>query len=245
MTFDWLDDTRPFTDVAGAPARFVVRQVTDVYFRIETPFWYRPPTGGEPIEVTDETLGPTDFASIPGYMSWFVSRFGRHTPAALLHDQLVKPTMAPRDRVIADRVFLSTMDELNVPPVRGRVMWSAVALATRWCMRPWGQVGVALWALGVITGTSLLLWGIATATWWVAALALAGPFAGAFLWGRQYWAGVIGGYALWIVAVPSLSALGVYYGVYWPLEQVVRVVRSRLPSNRAEPVPGPPSYKAA
>jgi hypothetical protein len=34
-------------------------------------------------------LGETDLASIPSFLGWFARRHGRHTPAALLHDQLI------------------------------------------------------------------------------------------------------------------------------------------------------------
>ena len=51
-------------------------------------------------------------------MSWFVSRYGRHTPAALVHDELVTDGMEFEARKRADRVFLQMLDDLDVPPCR-------------------------------------------------------------------------------------------------------------------------------
>ena len=245
MPFTWMSATRPFVNENGAePARFVLEQVADAKFRLREPFRYEPP-GGESIAVTDDALGDTDFASIPPYMTWFVNRTGRHTAAALVHDQLVTRDMPTAERVEADRTFLTAMDELEVPPVRGRVMWTATVLATRISARPWGLLGIIVWGVCAVTGTWLLVNGIADGNWGAVALALLGPLVTCPLWGRQYWAGVVGGYALWVVAVPALSALGAYYLVYWPIEQLVRFGRKLIPANRHEELPGPTTYKAA
>ena len=86
--------------------------------------------------------------------------------------------------------------------------------------------------------------GIASANALAIAIAVVGPFVGAILWGRQYWAGVIAGYAVWLVAVPSLASL-IGFAAYWLVEQAVRLIRKVLPRNRGKPLPGPPTYKAS
>ncbi len=245
MTFTWMGDTRPFLDEQGnLPARFVIEQVDDNGFRLRESFGYKP-VDGEAVAVTDDALGVTDFASIPSYMTWFVNRTGRHTPAALLHDQLVRADTPTAERVDADRTFLAAMDALGVPPVRGRVMWSATALATRVTARPWGLVGIIVWALCAFAGTWLLVQGVTHQNGEQVAVALLGPLVTCPLWGRQYWAGVVGGYALWVVLVPAGTAIGAYYLIYWPIEQLVRLGRKLIPANRHEELPGPSTYKAA
>lgn len=253
MAFSWTEDTMPFTadETGRVPARFVLEQVGDREFCLVDSFYYR--TKNETfIKVTRASLGRTDLASVPLPLAWFVRSAGRHTPAALVHDQLVFAGMESRDRVAADREFRNAMDALDVPPVRSRVMWSAVTAVTRAGMRPWGLAGLVLWVLASALGTIMLGVGIATAAPVMVVAALAAPLVAAGLWGRQYWAGVIGGYAVWLVAVPAVTSVGMFYGVYWPVEQLVRFGRriGRSVPGRQQPakgdsIPGPMSYRRA
>ena len=240
----WLTHTEPFSelDQPESPAAFVVEQVADRVFRIplDRGFQYNPP-GEAPIRVTQETLPTTDFASIPSYMSWFVSRYGRHTPAALVHDQLVIDDMPAADRVRADRRFLEMMDSLDVPPVRSRVMWSAVSLATRWHGSTSARIGILVWGVAAAAGISLLTYGIATLHGLAILVALVLPAIAALLWGSQYSAGLIGGYALPIVVLPAAASM-LGYGSYWLIESVVRLARKVLPHNRRKDLPRPVAF---
>jgi hypothetical protein len=70
----------------------------------------------------------TDFASVPRVAVWLIPRFGRFTPAAILHDWLVNDgirggLISPVD---ADGVFRRVMRELGVPPVRRWLAWAGV-----------------------------------------------------------------------------------------------------------------------
>jgi hypothetical protein len=243
--FDWLGDTQPFTSSDGlVPAQFVLEQVGDETFKIQQPFFYLPEGAREPIEISDSTLPDTDFASIPFYLSWFVSRHGRHTPAVLLHDMMITSKTLPAERVEADRLLRDVLKACYVPPVRTHVMWSGACLATRCTMGAVGIAGVVLWALAALAGTGAFVSGIASTNLWLVLAGAIGPFIGAVFWGRQYWAGVIGGYGLWLIGLPAIASL-LGYGAYWVAEQAVRLVRRLLPSNKAKPLPGPPSYKAA
>ncbi len=248
MRWNWQRDTTPFEDDhGGLPAKFVIRQVDDAWFTLHEPFLYQNKDGTR-LKVDAATMGKTDLASVPWFMGWFVSRYGRHTPAALVHDQL---TPERRDsgyieaRRNADRVILQAMDATEVPPVRSRVIWTAVVLATRWADRPWGLVSVLAWAATAIAGTVwLVAMAVALSPWLLAALL--GPFVGALLWGRRdYWAGVVAGYAIWAVALPALASILVHYIIYWPLERLIQLGRSLLPHNKREDLPGPVSYKEA
>jgi Protein of unknown function (DUF1353) len=241
----WLDHTEPFSSV-GDPeeqASFVFEQITDNEFRSPYGFGfqYNPCGEGEPIVVTRDTLESTDFASIPRYMSWFVSRHGRHTPAALVHDRLVTPHMSFAERRRADRLFVEMMDDLEVPPVQSRVMWAAVTLATRAVGTRLSLAGLVAWGVMAVAGLTLLVVGLVTLTPWLVLLALVGPAAGAVLWGRQYAAGLIAGYALPVVALPAGASLAGYW-VYWLAEQATKLIRQRRKRNQGKTLPEPIGY---
>jgi Protein of unknown function (DUF1353) len=242
MPFQWTANTTPFFEQPDVlPARFVLEQVADDEFRLQASFCYVPPGDQRPINVTQKSLGDTDLASIPRFMSWFVSRHGRHTPAALVHDQLVTSHMPLADRALADRTFLEAMDCLEVPPVRSRVMWAAVSLATRCTNRPWGLLGIIAWAILGALGTLVLVLGLVRFSPLLIVVALLAPLAGAALWGRHYWAGVIGGYSLWVVATPAIASLA-GYGAYWLVERAVRNIRNLLPQNKDVELPKPVGF---
>lgn len=242
--FDWLGDTRPFTDLGdGCPARFVLEQVDDDGFRLRAGVRYAPP-GATPVDITSASLPSTDFASIPLFLAWFVSRHGRHTPAVLLHDTLVRASTTPAERVAADRVLRDALDECHVPPVRGRLIWSGVALGTRWEMGGWRRAAVVGWFASSLAGSAALVVGAATASPALVAGAAVGPLVGAVLWGRQYEAGVIAGYGFWVIAPPAATAIA-GYRAYAVVEHAVRLGRRLLPANRARSLAPPPPYRAA
>jgi hypothetical protein len=243
--WSWLSATGPFSPLnePGKPASFVFEQIGDKTFRIPEGlgFQYNPP-GEAAIAVTHDNLPSTDFASIPRYMSWFVSRYGRHTPAALVHDELVTDGMEFEARKRADRVFLQMLDDLDVPPVQSRVMWTAVTLATRFRGPRAAKVGMVLWAVLAAAGIGALIWGLVTLNPWLIIAALVAPLVAALLWGGQRSAGLIAGYALPVIAVPALTSLGGYW-IYWAIEKGVKVVRQRKSENRGEPLPEPVGYQ--
>jgi len=241
----WLTHTDPFSalELRDNPASFVVEQITDKDFRIPSGLGFQyNRDGDDAITVTCDTLPCTDFASIPRYMSWFVSRHGRHTPAALVHDQLITDGMDFEERKRADRLFLEMMDDLEVPPVQSRVMWTAVTLATRLHGTLAAKAGIAAWAGVAAAGIILLVWGLVTVTPWMIVVALAGPAVAALLWGDQRRAGLIGGYALPVVALPALASL-VGYWAYWIVEKSVKIVRQRQPAYQGERLPEPIGYQ--
>jgi hypothetical protein len=241
----WLRATGRFSAVnePGKPASFVFEQISDKDFRIPEGLGFQyNPRGEEPIAVTRETLPSTDFASIPRYMAWLVSRYGRHTPAALVHDELVTDGMEFEARKRADRLFLQMLDDLDVPPVQSRVMWTAVTLATRFRGPLAAKLGVVLWGALAAAGNGALVWGLVTLTPWLIVAALVAPAVAALVWGSQRSAGLIAGYALPVIAVPAVVSLGGYW-VYWVIEKGVKLIRQRKPENRGEPLPEPTSYQ--
>ena len=243
--WSWLTATGPFSGLnePGKPASFVFEQISDKNFRIPEGLGFQyNRSGEEAIAVTHETLPSTDFASIPRYMSWFVSRYGRHTPAALVHDVLVTDGVEFEARKRADRLFLQMLDDLDVPPVQSRVMWTAVTLATRFRGPLAAKAGVVLWAALAAAGIGALVWGLVTLTPWLIVAALVAPAVAAMLWGGQRSAGLIAGYALPVIAVPALVSF-VGYWIYWVIEKGVRAIRQRKPENRGEPLPEPVGYQ--
>ncbi len=58
---------------------------------------------------------PTDFASIPDQLRWFVPKYGRYNRAAVLHDWLsTRAAAGDFNRADADGIFRRSMRELGV-----------------------------------------------------------------------------------------------------------------------------------
>lgn len=75
----------------------------------------------------------TDFASVPRLFTWLLPRYGRWTPAAILHDFLWQEAKAGRiTKFDADGIFNRAMRELGIPYLRRWIMWAAV----RWAAGP-------------------------------------------------------------------------------------------------------------
>lgn len=94
---------------------------------VTRPYAYVHPIHG--IEVTVEVpLGfVTDFASIPSIFHFIVQPFGRHAPAAVLHDYLYAIGQK-KARRLADRLFLNAMKDAGVPGFRRSLMYRMVRL---------------------------------------------------------------------------------------------------------------------
>lgn len=232
----------PYYAEDNSAPEFVLRQVDDTSFELTKAFVYRPHSPRAEVRVNVETLPSTDLASIPWFASWFVSRHGRHTPAALVHDCLVHGSRKRRDmagRVAADQEFLAALDELEVPLVRSRVMWSAVTFGTRWHTDWVRRIALVIWLGAVVVGTAWFTFGVLTRQPLVVLGAAVAPLLGGVLWGRQYKAGMIAAYALLFIGIPAVACV-VGYAVYWIVEQFVRL-RRLLPRRDTHP-PKPPSF---
>ncbi len=69
----------------------------------------------------------TDFASIPKTLHFLIHPFGRHAPAAVIHDYLYALGQE-RARRYADLVFLEAMRESGVPWLRRSAMYRMVRM---------------------------------------------------------------------------------------------------------------------
>jgi hypothetical protein len=109
---------------------------------------------------------PTDFASVPRIFVWFIPRYGRYTPAAILHDHLCR-TQVPDSisRLDADGIFRQAMRELGVPFLRRWIMWAAVrwgALTAgngrkEWWREAWRVLLISLVALPIIAPAAAVI----------------------------------------------------------------------------------------
>lgn len=235
----WEKRTGPFftDDETGTqPALLRLCQVRNDEFRLLTAFRFVD-RDGRPISVTGEDLGRTDLASIPGYLGWFARRHGRHTFAALMHDQLIRDSTPHADRVAADLHFRHALLRSNVPPVRAWLLWTAVALGTRLRLRWHGLAGMVAWFAAALAGNTLLIAGLWTTTPWLVLVALLAPVPSAWLWGHQWRAGLVAGYASWFAiagSLPAWSAFQAYRGAEWV---AIRLARPREETKEPTPVP--------
>jgi len=178
---------------------------------------------------TPTSENPTDMASIPRFMRWFETTYGPHTLAAIIHDQLIvnEPNAgALSSDTLSDRFFREMMRSAGVPWLKRWIMWSAVALRSRWAAGGLRRLSLGIWIALAIAGSAAfvnaagaVLFGWAHPVDSSLLVLIAGmlPFASAPLWGKQYGASLVAAIAaLWILPAAAFAALG--YVVYQCLE---------------------------
>jgi len=178
---------------------------------------------------TPSDENPTDLASIPRFMRWFETAYGLHTLAAIIHDNLIvkEPNGgALKDDTLSDRFFREMMSAVGVKWLKRWIIWSAVALRSRWAVGGLRRCAVIVWLLLAATGLTAFVWSIGTAmfswaspldTWALLLVAVVLPFAAASLWGKQYGGGLVAAIAaLWILPAAILAGAG--YTLYVCLE---------------------------
>ncbi|WP_055477121.1 DUF1353 domain-containing protein [Gordonia sp. HS-NH1] len=177
---------------------------------------------------------PTDLASIPRFLRWFENPYGRHSLAALIHDELITGTVnsgALGSDTLSDRFFREMMRTSGVPWLRRWIMWSAVALRTRWVAGGWRRLSVVVWLLLSVVGISaavgstgalLFGWPWPTSSPAVSlALSLLMIFVAAPLWGRQWAASLVAAVAaLWLL--PAAIVAYFAYALYLLSEKAAR-----------------------
>jgi hypothetical protein len=184
---------------------------------------------------TPRVENPTDLASVPRYMRWFEGAYGVHTLAAIIHDDLIQdePNSLPLgDDTLADRFFREMMQSAGVPWLKRWIMWSAVALRSRWAVGGVRRLSVLLWvvlsAVGITSfvaalGAGALGWDVPVDTVPLLTFALVLPLLAGLLWGKQFGAGIVAAVAgLWIL--PAAALAGVGYLIYLALERAARAV---------------------
>ncbi len=168
-------------------------------------------------------------------MRWFEAAYGAHTLAAIIHDDLIvdKPNGGPlEDDTLSDRFFREMMKSAGVPWLKRWIMWSAVALRSRWAVGGIRWLSVLVWIILAAAGITSFVWAVGSAslgwdapvdTWTLLLFALVLPLVAAFLWGKQYGAGIVAAIAaLWILPAAALAGVGylVYRGLEWAADLV-------------------------
>jgi hypothetical protein len=257
----WAVDSTPFSadPPPAEPCRVVLRQVGDSTFVLREPLLVTWPVAGpdqppSTLVVSPDRLPTTDLASIPDYLGWFARRFGRHTPAAVVHDLLIPgpehpwPADLPAEWRLppdqADLLFRRLLTASGVPPLRAALMWAAVAARTRWASGWRGRLGLVLWGLAAVVGSVAFVVGLLEGDAAQVAAALVAPGVAALLWGGQYGAGLVAGYSLWWIvfgSLPAWLAYKLYQVVEWVVWRFRRWSRTRrdvpLGVQPAAPVP--------
>ena len=173
--------------------------------------------------VGPDRLPTTDLASVPGPLRWFVSTYGSHTPAALIHDWMITegpPVIGGLTPQYADRYFRFMLRTVGVPWIRRWMMWAAVAMRTRWGTGMRHRLLLAVWLVAAIIGMGAFAAGLVLGSVGLVSVAGIAPFLFALLWGRQYAAGVVASLtAPWVLPPTVVGAVG--YGVYVALEWLV------------------------
>jgi hypothetical protein len=172
---------------------------------------------------------PTDMASIPRFMRWFETTYGPHTLAAIIHDQLIvnEPNGgALGSDTLSDRFFREMMRSAGMPWLKRWIMWSAVALRSRWAAGGIRRLSLGIWIVLAIAGiaafvngagAALFGWAHPVDSWLLLLVAVLLPFASGPLWGKQFGASLVAAIAaLWILPAAAFAAVG--YVVYQSLE---------------------------
>jgi hypothetical protein len=246
--WNWDNNTTPFSTIGGKqPACFALQEVGDNDFKLLRSFGYTSRNGKAMIPITPHLLPGTDLASIPSFLGWFARRHGRHTPAALLHDELVTrnpeplPETARMTRAKADLLFREALVDSDVPLVKSWVLWTGVTLPTRWRSSAGAKIALAIWFAAALAGTGLLVYGLWTTSPILVTIALLAPAVFAVMWGRAWPAGLVAGYAFWVVVFGSLPGW-LAYQVYRGVEYVALALRRLRPQNKGVPLPPPEPY---
>ncbi len=202
-------------------------QTTDTHFKLESVISYGGTTGLEDRDLSDETwtllrtitpadVPNTDLASIPAPMRWWVNTYGRHTPAALIHDRFIGiPEGLPEslcsdglEEEDIDRYFRYMLADSGVEFIQRWVMWSAVALRTRWVRGGSRRARLIAWFVFALAGVAGLGWSLWVGSWIGVAVAMVAPVPIATLWGRQWGAGIVASYFVFpLLLLPILLAV--------------------------------------
>ena len=188
---------------------------------------------------TPTTENPTDLASIPWFMRWFVNNYGKHTLAAILHDQLIGTTAndgALKSDTLADRFFREMMGVAGVHWLKRWIMWAAVAIRSRMAVGGWKRLLLLVWfalaILGIGLGVAALVaavgWGhlFGLSGWTMLGVAAVMPILSSPLWGKQLGAGLIATpVAMFLLPAAILAAVGMV--IYLLLEGIAWVVHLR------------------
>lgn len=220
-------------DVDGGPIALSQRDRNT--FQLHSHVRYRGPTGLEDKNLDTDVLerirvlAPTgeqpiytDLASVPGPARWFVGTYGEHTPAVIIHDELIpaRDDLPGMTEAYADRYLRFMLQDVGMRFLKRWIMWSAVALRSRWVASAWKRALLIIWLLAAGVGITTFVLAALGGDLGRMAVAAAAPAIFAFLWGKQYGAGLVAAIAApWLLPPTVLSMVG--YLIYLGLELAV------------------------
>lgn len=250
-----------FVDTDEHDGSIRLAQRTDTHFKLESQIRYDGATGLEgrnpqlsassdrilrnlhPNDLTD-----TDLASIPAPMRWWINTYGRHTPAALIHDRFIGlpeglPSSLVEDGIEEyhiDRYFRFMLGDAGIPFTDRWIMWSAVALRTRWKSTRRRRILLVLWfalALVGLAGFIVAAIGGNTSAAWIFAVA---PLPASFLfWGKQWGAGLVVAYIVFPLLLAPVSIavalLAPFYVMRKRFSRALERAARRVFGDRIEP----------
>ena len=185
------------------------------------------------------TLSSTDLASVPGPIRWWVNSYGRHTPAALIHDRFIgdpEPGDTGRPDGVGeqhiDRYFRFMLKASGEPFFKRWLMWSAVAARTQFHRGLRRSVLISLWIAAAVIGLALFVMAVRSQDWGALWIPLLAPLPAAALWGRQAGAGLIIAYiGVPVMLVPMIFAF-VATVIYSLLEAIGQQISEIFGSDR-------------
>lgn len=202
-----------------SPPLIVLERTLDMpvdEFRMGRRLGYRDRELGQLLVPIDTATFETDLTSVPSIFLWLVPRTGRHLPAALLHDGLVRGsfTTAPGvtiDRERADLVFRAAMADTGTGLIRRWLMWTAVTLGTIFQNRGTNWSSAERWRWRLTAGGTLLLTAVLGVLATFDLFDVRVPVIGGVPWmgDRPWWVEIVTG-AIGAIGIPLL--LGLLWG---------------------------------
>ena len=168
----------------------------------------------------------TDLASIPQFMRWFTNTYGVHTLAAIIHDRLIRDSPnsgALGSDTLSDRLFRRMLEAVGVPFFKRWIMWTAVAMRSRWAAKGYRRATLLIWVVLATFGLSLGFYAAVTVNPLLFLLAAVLPALSAPLWGKQWGASLVAAVAVpWILPAAAVGIVG--YVIYTLLETIIDAV---------------------
>jgi len=222
-------------------------QVSRDKFDLHSTIHYRGDTGLDKFNLSEETntfirsVGPdphdpTDLASVPGPLRWFMNSYGAHTPAALIHDRLIGNKARPPELTdqMADRYFRFMLESVNVSWLSRWIMWAGIALRSRFATSWFCKLALGLWVILAFCGMASLAVAIIRPSWILFGIAIVLPFVAALLLGPAYRAGLVAALvAPWLLPPSVLAAAG--YLFYLVLEKIIGIFAGPKLTLRLQP----------
>lgn len=247
---DWIVARNSGFRVDNDQGQVVVAQITPEFFSVKTGFLFdHQPTldryrrelekkvpADQAARMVDDARSfrdvpsDTDFASVPAFLGWFERPYGRHTLAAILHDQLIvnEPNGgALGSDTLADSFFRDMIGASGVPVLKRWLMWAAVAARTRWAAGGRRRILLIVWGLLGVIGVGIAAHAALAAvfgsiTWSTAFVRFVVSFVlgvvSSALWGKQWGAGLVAALTgIWLIPATVFVVIGL--AVYWVMEK--------------------------